>query len=190
MALGTATPSHRDPSISTLNPGNHATSSPATLSRSPQCSHLEQAPGTQKEAPCRPSSPHGAGHCTPLPPTGHCHQAQLPHVSTDHWEALLGLGEHRPPQQGCETLPVSLPTFRLPTQRTTPNSCDTSVQLPSSCFRPGCPGSPSRPAGPCSGLSHLRAPSPLPISSLRQSRKPGFKSWLYHFLGVKSWINC
>lgn len=86
-------------------PGYHAASSPATLSLSPQCSRPEQAPGTQREAPCKPSSPHGAGHCTPQPPTGRCHQAQPPHVSIGHWEALLGLGEYRPtpPTQGHET---------------------------------------------------------------------------------------
>lgn len=77
--------SPRDPPPTTsLNHGNQATSSPATLSLSPQCSRLEQAPGTQRGVLCRPSSPHGAGHCTPRPPTGRCHQAQPPRVSTGH----------------------------------------------------------------------------------------------------------
>ena len=84
------------PHTTSLNHGNQVTSSPTTLSLSPQCSRLEQAPGIQRGAPCRPSSPHGAGHCTPRPPTGHCRQAQPPRVSTGHWEALLGLGKYRP----------------------------------------------------------------------------------------------
>lgn len=104
-----------------LLPGDHAISSPATLSLSPLCSRPGQAPGTQREAPCRPSSPHGAGHCTPRPPAGRCHLAQLPHVSIDHWEVLLGLGEYRtPPNQGHE-IPTNLPsnTFGSLAWRTT-----------------------------------------------------------------------
>lgn len=55
-----------------------------TPSPSPQCSHLGQVPETRRGAPCRPSSPHEAGHYIPQPPAGHCHQEQLPHVSNGH----------------------------------------------------------------------------------------------------------
>lgn len=92
---------------------HHAPPSPAALSLSPQCSRPERVPGTQKEAPCRPSSPHGAGHCTPQPPTGHCHQAQPPHGSIDHWEVLLGL-EYRFPPRDVRLQPVLPPLPRLP----------------------------------------------------------------------------
>lgn len=56
----------------------------ATLSLLPQCSHPEQVPETRRGAPCRPSSPHGAGHYIPQPPTGHCHQVRLPRGSNGH----------------------------------------------------------------------------------------------------------
>lgn len=102
----------QEPPTFSLTCGNHA-----TLSLSPQYSRPGQTPGTQREAPCKPSNPHGAGHCTHQPPAGHCHQARLPRVSTDHSEVLLGLEECRSLGHGAPKPPT---TFMAPLPRLPP----------------------------------------------------------------------